>query len=400
VHDRVLHRLDRDCRGRHDVSQVKKRHSDAFMKVLHVGKFYPPHMGGMEIYLQQLVSYQSSLMDVEALVANDLARTQVERIDGGLITRVASFGTIASMPLTPALGWHLHKQSADIIHLHTPNPGGALALLPSLGSSKLVITHHSDTLGRPLLRKIVSPFVQNAMNRASRIIVTSSRYRDTSDELAPYRDKCTVIPLGIDPMRFEESNAVAAEQLRSLYGTRIILAVGRLVPYKGFEYLIRGMRNVNAVLLLVGNGPLRNELDALIHECELQNKVHLIDKVDDALIPAFYKAASIFVMPSITHAEAFGIVQLEAMASSKPVINTNIPSGVPEVSVHGQTGLTVPPKDSDALSKAMNLLLENDDLRIGLGRMARLRVHKEFTAEQMALRTVTLYKDILSHAQS
>jgi len=366
------------------------------MKVLHLGKFYPPHKGGMEIHLQQLVVYQSNLMDVEAIVANDKAHTHAERIDGSLITRVASLGTFASMPLTPGLGGHLRRHSPDIIHLHTPNPGAAFALPASLGRSKLVITHHSDTLGRPLLRKLAAPFVQHAMRIASRIIVTSTNYRDTSEELALYRKKCVVIPLGIDPMRFGHADPTAVEQIQASYGPRIILAVGRLVPYKGFDYLVNSMKDVDATLLLVGNGPLKPSLQALVDGIGLQGRVHLLDSVQDASIPAFYQAASIFVMPSISRAEAFGIVQLEAMASGLPIINTAIPSGVPQVSIHEQTGLTVPTSDSDALATAMNRLLNQPELRIRFGAAAKARVDKEFTVEQMARKTVQLYEQILA----
>ncbi len=354
----------------------------------------------MEIHLQQLVAYQSKVMEVEAIVANDRARTESERMDGALITRVASLGTLASMPLTPVLSWQLHRRSADIVHLHTPNPGAAFALLSSLRSSKLVITHHSDTLGRPLLRKIVSPFIDEAMKRASRIIVTSTNYRHTSEELAPYRDKCVVIPLGIDPTRFLRIDPVAIAQITHTYGPRIVLAVGRLVAYKGFEHLIQSMRTIDATLLLIGNGPLKATLKSQILELGIQSKVHLLDDIEDASIPAFYQAASIFVIPSITRAEAFGIVQLEAMASGLPVINTSIPSGAPEVSLHDQTGLTVPPGDTEALSNAIRQLLGNHEMRNRFGKAACIRLHKEFTTEQMSRRTVELYHLILAEDAS
>lgn len=363
-------------------------------RVLHVGKYYPPHMGGVEIYSQQLVLHQSKTMEVAAIVANDGRRTQVEFLDGAKITRVASFGAIASMPITPTMAWHIRQSSAELVHLHTPNPGAALALLVSGNSGRLIITHHADTLGRKQIRRISDPFVWRVMERASAIILTSKRYLETSEELAPFRDKCQIIPLGIDPTPFNGDVSAASKSIRTKYGERLILAVGRLVPYKGFEYLIRSMRSVNGVLLLVGTGPLQNELQECIRECGIQDKVFMLGNVED--IAQYYKAASIFVIPSITRAEAFGVVQMEAMAAGIPVVNTDIPSGVPEVSVHGQTGFTVRPKDPSALANAINILLDNPELRQRFGAAARQRVHDEFSAEKMVARTMAVYDSVMS----
>jgi rhamnosyl/mannosyltransferase len=369
------------------------------MKILHIGKYYPPHMGGIEIYFQQLIMHQSKVMDVAAIVASDLRRTQVEFLDGAKITRVASLGVIASMPITPTMAWHIRQNKADLVHLHTPNPGAALALLTSGHSGKLIITHHADTLGRKQLRRLTDPFVRRVMERAAAIIVTSKRYLDSSEELASFRDKCRIIPLGIDPKPFKYQDAEAVARIKNEYGDRLVLAVGRLVPFKGFEYLIRAMKQVSGTLLLIGTGPLQTSLKSYIIGGGLDSKVRMINKVDNILIPPFYRAASIFVMPSITRAESFGIVQMEAMASGIPVINTDIPSGVPEVSVHGQTGFTVPPKDPEALANAINILLDNEELRQRFGAAANRRVQDEFSAEKMIARTMAVYDSVMNESR-
>jgi glycosyltransferase involved in cell wall biosynthesis len=283
----------------------------------------------------------------------------------------------------------------DLIHLHTPNPGGALSLLLAGNAGRLIITHHSDTLGRKHLRRIVDPFVKSIMDRADKIIVTSDRYLDSSEELQAYRDKCAIIPLGIDYTVFERSDERAVAKLAEEYGNRIILTIGRLVRYKGFEYLIRSMKDVKGTLLLIGTGPLQQDIESCIRECGVQNRVQLITNATDVLIRLLYQIASIFVLPSITRAEAFGIVQMEAMASGIPVINTDIPSGVPGVSIHGQTGLTVPPRDSDALTTAINLLLEDDSLRRRFGLAGQQRVREEFSTEKMANRTLKVYETVV-----
>jgi rhamnosyl/mannosyltransferase len=154
------------------------------------------------------------------------------------------------------------------------------------------------------------------------------------------------------------------------------------------------MKQVNATLLLVGDGPQAGPLRALGQQEGVAGKIRMIGRVDD--LQPYFQAASLFVLPSITRAEAFGIVQLEAMAAGLPVINTNVNSGVPEVSVHGETGLTVAPEDVNGLAEAIQLLLENHELRCRFGEAARARVIREYTADLMAERTLALYQEVLA----
>jgi glycosyltransferase involved in cell wall biosynthesis len=347
-------------------------------------------MGGMETHLRDLVVHQSALMNVNVLVAGDSARTKSEAIDGAYVTRIATLGTIASVPVCPILVRKLRGRRDALGHLHLPNPGAAAAFLMSGHRGRLVVTHHSDTLGRRMLRRFSDPFVSRIMERASAVVVTSKRYLESSEELRPFREKCHIIPMGIDPSRFELEMREEANEIRLAYGNRLVLAVGRLVPYKGFEYLIRSMRDVDARLLLIGTGPLLAKLQELIQACGVAEKVSLVGHVED--IAPYYKAADLFVLPSISRAEAFGIVQLEAMASGLPVVNTDVDSGVPEVSVDGETGTTVTPQNAEKLANAINLLLKNPELRTKYGRTAVDRVKREFSVQGMAERTLRVYE--------
>lgn len=361
--------------------------------ILHIGKFYPPHSGGMETHLRDLAVRQCKTAQVKVIVANSGPHRQSSLVAGVSVTRVARFATIASMPVCPGLLTAIRSAPADIVHIHMPNPGAALAFLLSGHTGKLILTHHADTLGRPTLRRFSDPFVRTLMRRASRIIVTSNRYLDSSLELLPFREKCRVIPLGIDVQSAICNDHVAIERIGQRFGNRLVLAIGRLVPYKGFDILIRAMEHVDARLLLVGTGPQNDALRRLIASKNLEQKVTMLGRVDD--IRPFLAASSIFVLPSVTRAEAFGIVQLEAMAAGLPVINTDIDSGVPEVGVDGETAITVPPKNPGALSTAIQLLLRRDDLRAQLGTAARARVGSEFTTDLMAQRTMALYEDVI-----
>ncbi|MBT9331245.1 glycosyltransferase [Paracidobacterium acidisoli] len=360
--------------------------------ILHLGKFYPPDSGGIETHVRDLAVRQARTNRVKVIVANAGARYEIEKIDGVQVERLAHFGTIASMPVCPGLPAAIRRSPADLVHIHTPNPGAALALLMSGQNGKIVITHHADTLGRRILRQFSDPFVHRVMRRASRIIVTSARYLESSPELAPFRDKCCIVPLGIDLQDIACRNNETISKFRQKFGERFILAVGRLVPYKGFNILVRAMKNVDARLVLVGAGPEYDPLAKLAASEGVTERVIMPGRVED--IRPYFAAASIFVLPSLTRAEAFGMVQLEAMAAGLPVVNTDIDSGVPEVCLDGKTGITVPPGDATALSRAMQLLLERNDLREQFGEAARVRVNTEYTADVMAARTWSVYAEV------
>jgi rhamnosyl/mannosyltransferase len=361
--------------------------------ILHIGKYYPPHVGGMETHLQYLVSHQSSLLSVEVVVANDRFVTQTEVVDGARITRVASFGTLASQPICPGLPWRMAGRGETMVHLHLPNPWAAQAYLMSGHKGILIVTHHSDTLGRRHLRRFVEPSVRRVMKRAKAIIVTSKRYLENSEELAGFHDKCHIVPLGIDVEAFKAESLEEIRAIRAKYGPRLIVSVGRLVPYKGFEFLLQAMKNIDATLLLIGSGPLREQLEAAVERLGIAAKVHLLGHVGD-IVP-YYRAAQMLVLPSVSRAESFGMVQLEAMACGIPVVNTELDSGVPEVSLHGVTGITVPPKDPQALSHAIRILLDNAETRANYGQAAAVRVGEKFTARQMAESTLRVYESIL-----
>jgi rhamnosyl/mannosyltransferase len=171
-----------------------------------------------------------------------------------------------------------------------------------------------------------------------------------------------------------------------------------MVYYKGFEHLVRAMVQVDAHLLIIGKGPLREPLSQLAAGLGLEECITFLSEVND--IRPYYQAADVFALPSIMRSEAFGIVQLEAMASRKPVINTHLDSGVTFVSPHGISGLTVPPADAEALRQAINQLLDQPEWRAELGKKARQRVVEKFTVDKMVQSTFDLYQDVMSGAAS
>ncbi len=358
--------------------------------ILHVGKYYSPHAGGIEAHVELLARRQSRSADVSVLVANDRPVTIRELRDGVHLTRVARYGTAFSMALTPSFPLHLARRHARLTHVHVPNPVAAISDALLRRKEPLVVTHHSDVLGRDLLRRMLHPFNHRLMQRADAILVSSRRYLESSEQLAPYRSKCRVIPLGIEPRPFLHRDETSIQEVRRRYSAeRYIIAVSRLVPYKGVDVLVRAMPAINAKLLVVGYGPQRNAIGQLVSDLGLQNKV-VLDVRQEDLVPAI-QGAEVFVLPSTNRTESFGMAQVEAMMAGRPVVNTSIDSGAPEVSPHGLSGLTVPPSDSAALGEAIQSLLNDDDLRARMGQAGRVRALEEYTADHLSERVAEVY---------
>jgi glycosyltransferase involved in cell wall biosynthesis len=363
------------------------------LKVLHVGKFYPPHMGGIETHLQALCGELCRLADVRVTVASDDRTGSEEMLDGVEVTRLPTQFTLAAAPICTGMVANIRDSGADIVHIHLPNPTAVLAYLASKHRGHLIASYHSDTVRQKFLGAAFEPFLHAALRRSSAIIAASANYCKSSPVLARYQDRCHVIPYGIAVGQFQHVDSAMVDRIRKQYGARLVLAVGRLVYYKGFEYLVRAMSQVNGNLLIVGDGPLRGKLLDLTAQLGLGEKVHFAGNVPGDLTP-YYHAADLFALPSVARSEAFGIVQIEAMAAGRPVVNTQLDSGVPYVSLHEETGLTVPPADPDALAKALNRLLDNGDLRESLGQAARARAYQEFSLETMTSRMMALYEQV------
>lgn len=362
------------------------------LHVLHVGKFYPPHAGGMESHLEALCGELKQSVELEVVVAaSNESGTKEELIDGVPVTRLAKLFNVRSAPFCPQMVRKIRESNADIVHIHLPNPGAILAYLASGHRGRLVVTYHSDVIRQRVLNRFFDPILRHALHRADAIIVSSQNYIDSSDVLPLFRDKCRVIPFGIPLDPFERPDHAQVTKLRRLYGPRIVLGVGRLVYYKGFEHLVEAMRFVDGRLVIVGSGPLHSALEQKAESCGVKDRVTFLTNVDD--VSPYYHAADVFALPSVARSEAFGIVQLEAMACGKPVVNTNLDSGVPFVSLDGVSGVTVPPANSEALGQAISSLM-NDPLRsIAYGRAGQRRVKQHFSLQEMAGQTVALYRE-------
>ena len=368
---------------------------DGRMKVLHVGKFYPPHMGGIETHVQVLCRELQKRIDVEVLVASETRDDEELWDDGVKVTRVGTRFKLSGAPVCPGLAGKIRRANADIVHLHLPNPPAILSYLASGHRGLVVATYHSDIVRQQFLAKAFDPILRFFLRRCAYIIATSEKYVETSPVLSDYVDRCRVIPYGIPIEQFSAYDSSEIARIRKQYGSRLIISVGRLIYYKGFMHLVDAMSKVDGHLLIVGEGHLREELEGRARANQVAQKITFLGEIHNHDIVPYYQAADVFALASIARSEAFGIVQLEAMACGKPVVNTNLDSGVPSVSLDGVTGLTVPPNDPLALAGAINRLLGDSELRQAYGRAARARVVEEFDQDVMLERMLGLYSRIL-----
>jgi glycosyltransferase involved in cell wall biosynthesis len=363
--------------------------------VLHIGKFYRPHLGGIETHVEALCQGLRKSMDVRVLVASNHRYHEESVIDGIPVSRVHVPVTIAGAPICPGMLWQIRKNRPDIIHLHLPNPTGVLAVLSSGYRGRVVVTWHSDIVRQRRLARLYRPVERLLLNKCVAIVASSPAYIASSPVLREHADRCRSIPFGIDAEKFDDRHVDQSlvRELRQRFGPRMILSVGRLVYYKGIQFLIKAMAKVDANLVIIGEGPMRPALEQEVAALGIANRVTFLGRIQDHLATYFH-AADVFALPSCERSEAFGIVQLEAMASGKPVINTQIDSGVPYVSLDGITGITVQPRSSQAMAMALNRLFDDTELQRRMGHAGRHRVQTEFNLELMVRRTMDIYEQV------
>ena len=370
------------------------------MRVLHVGKFYPPARGGMERVVQTLCEAERAHIDSRVLVANETPATVHETVEGVPVTRVASIRKVGAVAVCPTFPWWLWKlsRSSDVIVVHEPNPVAIVAHALVRPRQPFIFWVHAEVV-RPQWRYKVfyRPFLRRMLRRAARIVVASPQVAEYAEELQPFRNKCVVVPYAMDPDQHapspevrERAAAIAAESQQPL-----VLFVGRLVAYKGVDILLRAIVDTDVRAVIVGDGPLMPALAELTRDLGIGDRVRFAGNASPAELTALYNACDMFVLPSVTRAEAFGMVQIEAMSCGKPVICTDLPSGVPWVNRHGETGLVVPPSDVGALRDAIRTLAGNPALRARMGERGRARVRETFSVRRLVEQTAALYRAVI-----
>ena len=370
------------------------------MKILQLGKFYPIK-GGVEQVMYTLVEGISARnIRCDMLCAALSGKTRRFALNGHAdIITTRSWRRVAATMISPDLVRTLAKiaQDYDLIHIHHPDPMAAIALKFSGYKGKVVLHWHSDILKQKKLLELYRPIQEWLIDRADLIVATSPVYPRHSLHLRGSSTPTTVLPIGIPE---QSSDSQLVHKLRKEYkGKKIVFALGRLVPYKGFNVLVEAASYLSDeyIVLIGGEGPLKDELEQQIKTLGLENSVKLLGNVSNEMRSALYSAAAVFCLPSVQKTEAFGIVQLEAMASACPVVATEIEgSGVPWVNAHGESGVNVPVNNPRALAEAVVSICGDQSVREQFGERARKRYEKLFRQEDMIENCLKIYETVLS----
>ncbi len=367
------------------------------MHIVHFGKYYPPYRGGIENVTASICKHLAAKgVPVTALVSHDCPEYEEDIIEGVHVIRMPQKALIKSQPINPGMLRKLIDLKPDVIHTHMPNPLAAWRLLGGGPPVPWIAHHHSDLVRQRVLRIPADMVNRRFYARCRAICVATPRHIEYSNLLPEFRDKCRVVHYGIDPRPYQAAPPIWDEALpRERREKPLLLFVGRLVYYKGVDVLLRALAKTTAAAAIVGTGPLEAELKSLARELGVADRAFFLGGVSPERLQSLYKTATIFVLPSVAPSEAFGVVQLEAMAAGTPVICTDLPSGVPYVNVDGQTGRVVPPAGPDALAAAINEMLADPDQLKAYGAAGVKRVTTQFDEAKLVDEYIALYEELL-----
>lgn len=378
------------------------------MRIVHIYKDYFPVLGGIENHLRLLAESQAARgHDVTVVVAQlKDQKTKMENVHGVRLVKLRRQLNVQSAPISAQFATRVRDETreADIAHLHAPYPIGEACNLWFGRAKKTIISWHSDIVRQKTLLRVYAPVLRRVVASADRIICTSEPYKQTSPWLTTAQDKCVVVPYGIQLARFEQltteqrakSNVFRADMLARVRANDglVLLCVGQLRHYKSFDTLIRALPQLpNVAMAIAGTGPYEAPWKAVAGDLGVSERVVFLGQTGQGDLPALYHGSDVFVLPSNSRAEAFGIVNIEAMACGLPVVTTDVGSGTSWVNVDGTTGFVVPPMNPDALANAINKL-RDPVVRRRMGEAGRARAHAEFTEDTMIERVEGIYQGL------
>ena len=362
------------------------------MRVLHLAKYYWPRSGGVERVVKNLAEGTAALgHEAEVLAVEtrwqwgDGKRGKLSKRQRTNVTKAFSFGSLGLQELAPGYLTGTWKR-ADVIHVHHPHSLADVVSLLRLSRAPIVVTQHS-TDPRTSRRWLA----QRALARSAAIVVPSRAHVALCSELEGFESKIELIPFGINESRWMDlPEAPGSRPARALF-------IGRLEKYKGVDVLLRALSRTEDIDLdVVGHGPEAPRLKTLAKALELGHRVRWFGEYPDEDLPLRMGEADFVVLPSVTISEMFGLVPIEAMAAGRPVITTDLPSGVKDVNVAGETGFVVPLRSVDSLADAMTTLAGDPAVARRMGEAGRRRVMERFTRGMMTERHVELYEKLLS----
>ena len=369
-----------------------------------VAPYYPPHIGGVESHVHDLARYLVGQGDKVTILTSRYARglPVLERTEGVVVRRVVTPIQALRTPFMPRIHQEVLDGEWDLVHSHTPPPFTAYFGCTGANAAGVphVLTYHcDDEITLPAIGPVLVALYRESLGRytlshSDQVVVSTRSYASTSRLVWRYEPE--VIGAAIDAERFNPStdgskvrrhlNIPPAEE------GHMVLYVGRLVPHKGVKFLLEAMPEIrtSAHLVVVGTGPWAETLEGTARAMGLEGRVTFVGAVPWGELPLYYRAADVTVLPSISRLEAFGLVGLEAMASERPVVLSDIP-GVREVIEDGKEGLLAKPVDPADIATKVNTLLDDPDLREEMGKRGRKRVLENFTWDVVGHRFRDIY---------
>ncbi|ARU32293.1 glycosyl transferase family 1 [Sulfuriferula sp. AH1] len=368
------------------------------MRVLHFYKTsFPDTMGGIEQVINQIARGAQKLgvkTDVLSLTPDRHART-VE-IDGYLAHRAKLDLHIASAGFSASAFSRFSQlaKQADVIHYHFPWPFMDVVHFATRVKKPALVSYHSDIIRQKYLLKLYSPLMFKFLGNVDHIVAASPNYLASSHVLKRFADKVSVIPYGLDKSSYPHPSSDRLAYWREKIGPKFFLFVGVLRYYKGLHILLAAAQGTDYPIVIVGAGPLEQELKAQAARLGLRN-IYFLGRLPDEDKAALLSLCYGFVFPSHLRSEAFGISLLEGAMYGKPMISCEIGTGTTFINIANETGLVVPPDDPVAFRQAMRYLWEHPEMAADMGKRAEDRYWKQFTADQMVQSYVALYSDLV-----
>lgn len=383
------------------------------MKILVVAPYYYPHTGGTENYIHNIAkglrdTYKCDMTVVTTLNKGNKAE---EYIQGIKIIRMPCWFKVSNTPINPLWILYMWKifrsEDPDIINAHTPVPiiSDIACIIAFILRKKFILTYHNDIVAKGyiftiLIRLYYKTFGYLLLKCADRIIVTSAYYMKKSGRLNAYSEKISIVSPGVDTVFFSDKNT-NSKIVEKFKGTKNILFVGQLDKthnHKGLDYLLKAFRFIrekvkNYRLIIVGTGDMNDEYRKKAKEFVISDSVIFTGFVSNTELPSYYSASDILVLPSVSDAEGFGMVILEAAALGKPAIGTRI-GGIPSVIQDGKTGYLVPPRDEKALARKIIQLLSNPNTVQKFGENAYKMIQNSYTWDKKVKDTYGIFRGL------
>lgn len=370
------------------------------MRLLFVTQDFPPDRGGIQTYSWEVARRLSDRVQaLEVMAPRRPDTTSVDQTAPFPVTRLPGRPDLLPLPLLPILPFQARSLKADVaFHTQWQTVGASVLARAVFGwPHRIACAAH----GRELLFNPAPPSsgLDTEYERLRRFLL---RQVDTFFPVSQYTaellhdrglpwSRLHVVPNGTDPERFRPQDGTPLRERLGLSDQPLLLTVGRLVPRKGIDTVLRALPTIaercpDVAYLVAGTGPDQSRLEDLANRLGVRDRVRFVGDIDHDQLPLYYSAADLFVMPAREDppdVEGFGLVFLEANACGTPTLGARV-GGVPDAIRDGETGLLVPPEDPAATAEALTRLLTTPELARRLGKQGRERVLNDANWDHIA----------------